>query len=63
MFNCLYVVVFNMIVDNWLVCYGICEGIDFIFSCLWMCVLKFNYLRDVLIILDENEKELIEEFC
>lgn len=60
--NRLHAVVPNMIADNWLVRYGTREGIDFTFSRLRMRVSKPNFLRNVLTTLDENEKELTEEF-
>ena len=55
-------VVPRMIADNWLVRYGTREGIDFTFSRLRRRVSRPHFLQDVLLTLDENEKELTDEF-
>ena len=58
----LHGVVPRMIADNWLVRYGTREGIAFTFSRLQRRVSKPEFLEGVLPSLDQNEKELTEEF-
>lgn len=58
----LHSIVPRMIADNWLVRYGTREGIDFTFSRLRRRVSRPDFLENVLITLDENEKELTKEF-
>ncbi|MEL6968824.1 MAG: ACP phosphodiesterase [Bacteroidota bacterium] len=58
----LHSVVPRMIADNWLVRYGTEDGIAFTFSRLQRRVSKPAALENVLISLEENEKELTKEF-